>query len=187
MIPPKLQKGDPFGKVMTCWNMLIDHLNEIRLVAGSGISITRRPAGTILSAQSAAGGGGVSAAAAQTGPFAVELIYDDKGSATVTLYNSGNPSGETAGLVTIGSFMETVKKQTFAPKQGVVFLDITYNAEADKYTCSFALESKLPETRDEKRYIYRIAEISYDSSTKEYKSTQLHPVGDIDVRGRWVK
>lgn len=187
MIPPKLQKGDPFGKVMTCWNMLIDHLNEIRIVPGRGISITRRPGGTILSAQSSASGGGASAATEQTGPFAVELLYDDKGTAAVTLYNNGNPSGETAGLVTIGSFRESVKKQTFAPKQGVVFLDITYDSDADKYTCAFALESKLPETRDEKRYIYRIAEITYDSSTKEYKSTQLHPLGDIDIRGRWVK
>lgn len=188
MIPPRLQKGDPFGKLMNYWNMLIDHLYESRLVSGYGVSVSRRPAGTIVSISRARSGSGSGAMGlAPTGPFAVEILTDNSGKQTVTLHNSRAPDGETAGLVTIGSFRETVKKQTYSPKAGVLFLDVVYNSEKDSYSCSFALETRLPETKDEKRYIYRIAEITWNSEKKVYYSAQIHPVGDIEVKGRWVK
>ena len=60
MIPPRLRRGDPIGKLVDHWNMLIDHLNEIRIVAGSGISVTKMPAGTVIKAGSYRGTSGTS-------------------------------------------------------------------------------------------------------------------------------
>lgn len=48
MIPPRIRRGDPIGKLADYWNMLIDHLNESRLVPGRGVSISRMPAGTVI-------------------------------------------------------------------------------------------------------------------------------------------
>lgn len=48
MIPPRIRRGDPIGKLVDYWNMLIDHLNESRLVPGRGVSISRMPAGTVI-------------------------------------------------------------------------------------------------------------------------------------------
>lgn len=50
MIPPRIQRGDPIGKLVDYWNILIDHLNEIRLVSGKGISISKMPSGTVINA-----------------------------------------------------------------------------------------------------------------------------------------
>lgn len=48
MIPPRIQRGDPIGKLVGYWNVLIDHLHEIRLVPGRNVSISRMPAGTVI-------------------------------------------------------------------------------------------------------------------------------------------
>ena len=92
-----------------------------------------------------------------------------------------------AGLVTIGSFREEVPDQQWTPKTGVVFCDITYDDEAETYLVLFALEETLPQTEDEKRYLERIAEISYDADTATWTAAQIRPVGDLEVGGRWVK
>ena len=75
----------------------------------------------------------------------------------------------------------------WSPKNGVVILDITYDDEAEDYTATFSLEEQLPETKDEKRYILRIAEIFYNNDTESWTVAQMRPVGDIEVTGRWVK
>ena len=191
MIPPRLRRGDPIGKLVDHWNMLIDHLNEIRIVAGGGISVSKMPAGTVISARGKSGGStGSSAASFLAGPFAVSMLNTgsaDSPSWQVVLYNSAAPESKIAGMLTIGSYREEIQKQFFDPQEGVLFLDATYDENSEKYTCSFALEENIPDTGDEKRYIYRIGEISYDDNTKNYKTSQIHPFGDIDVLGRWVK
>ena len=55
MIPPKLHRGDPIGKLFNHWNMLIDYLHEIRLVSGSGISVSRKTAGTVINVKNISG------------------------------------------------------------------------------------------------------------------------------------
>ena len=72
-------------------------------------------------------------------------------------------------------------------KPGVVILDIVYDDDTEEYDVLFSLEDELPETTDEKRYILRIAEISYDEDTETWSAAQIRPVGDIEVTGRWVK
>lgn len=49
------------------------------------------------------------------------------------------------------------------------------------------LQETLPQTEDEKRYLERIAEVTYDTDQKTYSVAQIRAVGDIEVLGRWVK
>lgn len=187
MLPRKLLKGDKFAVLYDLWNQLIDHLHETRPVAGTGIRIQRLPAGTVISAAGSSGRGGSGIAAADDeGPFAVTIENPDENSWMVKLHNTASESG-IAGMLTIGSRRMQISDQEWEPKNGVVILDITYDDETEDYTVTFSLEEQLPETKDEKRYILRIAEISYNSDTESWTAAQIHPVGDIEVLGRWVK
>ena len=187
MLPRKLLKNDKFIVLYDLWNQLIDHLHETRPVAGTGIRIQRLPAGTVISAAGSSGRGGSGIAAADDeGPFAVTIENPDENSWTVKLHNTASESG-VAGMLTIGSRRKQIADQEWPPKAGVVILDITYDDEAEDYTTTFSLEETLPETNDEKRYILRIAEISYNSDTESWTAAQIHPVGDIEVLGRWIK
>lgn len=191
MIPPRLRRGDPIGKLVDYWNMLIDHLNEIRLVPGNGISVSRMPAGTIIKALGTGNtNAGTSVIQNSSGPFAVVVknIGDEANSQmAAVLCNSANEKSETAGLLTVGSYRELIPVQNFSLISGTLFLDILYDDEKEKYICKFSLQKSLPETADEKRYIYRISEIQYNEETKSYTAHQIHPCGDIEVVGRWVK
>ena len=90
-------------------------------------------------------------------------------------------------MVTIGSYRETVQDRKWDARQGVVYLDITCDGTTGEYSVIFALEEKIPETTGQKRFVLRIAEIAYDAETELYTASQVHPCGDIEVLGRWVK
>lgn len=192
MLPRKLLRNDKFIVLYDLWNQLIDHLQSSRPVAGAGIKIQRLSAGTVFSASTGKSGGGTGGVTelGNKGPFAVTIESADKGkensNKVVKLHNSASKSG-VAGMVTIGSWRKEIADQEWSPQKGVVILDVTYNDGSEDYTATFSLEEKLPDTKDEKRYILRIAEISYDSDTKKWSAAQIHPVGDIEVTGRWVK
>ncbi len=191
MLPRKLLKGDKFAVLYDLWNQLIDHLQGIRPVAGTGIRIQRLPAGTVISAARSSGKGGSGVTVeGDEGPFAVTIEdlneNSDQPHWTVRLHNTASDSG-IAGMLTIGSRRMQISNQEWTPKAGVVILDITYDDAAEDYTATFSLEEKLPETKDEKRYILRIAEITYDKDTESWSAAQILPVGDIEVTGRWVK
>lgn len=192
MLPRKLLKGDKFAVLYDLWNQLIDHLQSSRPVAGTGIRIQRLPAGTVFSTARSSGKSGSSMTVddGDEGPFAVTIEdLNENGNQpnwTVRLHNSASESG-VAGMLTIGSRRMQISDQEWQPKTGVVILDITYDDEAEDYIATFSLEEQLPETKDEKRYILRIAEISYDGDTESWSAAQMHPVGDIEVAGRWVK
>ena len=188
MIPRKLLRGDKFTSLYDLWNQLIDHLYEIRLFAGSGIQLQRLPAGMRISASIGGGGGsGSSGSFGTTGPFAVTIEGSaDSRNEMIKMHNSAS-DGEIAGLVTIGSSRFEIPNQQWEPAEGVVFCDITCDAESGEYQVLFSLERKLPETQDEKRYILRLAEVTYDRELKRYDVAQVRAVGDIEVLGRWVK
>lgn len=192
MLPRKLLKNDKFIVLYDLWNQLIDHLQSCRPVAGAGIRIQRLPAGTVFSASAGSSGGGAAGvtAAGDEGPFAVTIEPVDEEQENpglvVRLHNTASESG-VAGMLTIGSRRKQIADQEWSPKAGTVILDITYDDEAEDYTATFSLEETLPETKDEKRYILRIAEISYNNDTESWSAAQIHPVGDIEVLGRWVK
>ncbi len=192
MLPRKLLKGDKFAVLYDLWNQLIDHLQSSRPVAGTGIRIQRLPAGTVFSTARSSGKSGSSMTVddGDEGPFAVTIEdLNENGNQpnwTVRLHNSASESG-VAGMLTIGSQRMQISDQEWSPKNGVVILDITYDDEAEDYTATFSLEEQLPETKDEKRYILRIAEIFYNNDTESWTVAQMRPVGDIEVTGRWVK
>lgn len=187
MLPNKLQHGDSFARMFDLYNQLIDHLRETRLVAGPGVSISRLPSGTVINAgRKSSAPAPAPAAADQGGPFAVEIV--DLGNSSgqrVVLCNSDSHSG-IAGVVYAGSHRETVSDMEWQPRAGVLFLDVTYNEKADDYVIEFKLESELPDSAL-RRYVLRIAEITYDSETKTYSAHQVRSCGDIEITGRWVK
>ena len=68
-----------------------------------------------------------------------------------------------------------------------MYLEITYDPETEEYDIIFDLEDELPETEDERRYILRIAEITYDEGSDTWTAHQIRDYGDIEVTGRWVR
>lgn len=191
MLPRKLLRGDKFVVLYDLWNELIDHLQSMRPVAGNGITLQRLSAGTVISTVRTSGksAAGVSTESDE-GPFAVTIENVNEGGDQpewrVKLHNTASESG-VAGMVTIGSRRMQIEDQVWEPKPGVVILDIVYDDDTEEYDVLFSLEDELPETTDEKRYILRIAEISYDEDTETWSAAQIRPVGDIEVTGRWVK
>ena len=154
---------------------------------GDGSTILRSAAGS-LRAVTGEGGDGNGEVSNDGGPFAVEVYNagsDGSPEWRIRLFNSKSESGN-AGLVTVGSYREMIPDQEWHAKQGVVYLDITVN-DAGEYAVVFDLQPRIPETRDEKRYVLRIAEIIYDVETKLFAASQTRPYGDIEVAGRWVK
>ena len=145
------------------------------------------PAGMRFSATAGGGSSGSGGSFGDLGPFAVTLEENaETKKQTVKMHNSAS-DGEIAGLVTIGSSRFEIKNQEWAPAAGIVFCDITCNAESGEYQVLFSLAEKLPETTDEKRYILRLAEVTCDKDQKTYSVAQIRAVGDIEVLGRWVK
>lgn len=195
MLPGKLNGGN-FVALIKAWrdmwnSQVLDHLLASRIVAGSGITVQRLPAGTVISAIRRSGGGGAAAVIHDdAGPFAVTIEIKDGSTPEqteyeVVLHNTASESG-IAGLVTVGSYREEIEDQQWRPQEGVVYLDITWDDDTEDYTVIFELESGLPDTADEKRYILRIAEITYDSETDTWSAAQIRPPGDIEVLNRWV-
>lgn len=74
MIPPRIKHGDPIGKLVDYWNILIDHLNETRLVSGRGINISKMPAGTIISTHIKATSGQTGGTVGYNGYFAIKPL-----------------------------------------------------------------------------------------------------------------
>lgn len=197
MLPGKLDGGNFISLIkrwQTMWNnVLLEHLQSMRLVAGHGIRIQKLASGTVISAERAGAASAGSAASMETdgGPFAVtaELTTDDDSgdlSWIIRLHNSNSNSGQ-AGMVTIGRYRKVISDQEWDAQAGVVYLDVTYNDEDDAYTVIFDLEDELPDTEDEKRFILRIAEILHDTENDTYTVSQIQPFGDIEILGRWVK
>lgn len=190
MIPQKLKRGDRFALIFDRWNKLVDYLHEIRLVPGRGINIARLPSGIVISSSTAPSGrGGSVAADVARGPFGVTVEDDGDGVEPAWKVRLRNTAGSSrfAGMVTIGSHRRLCDVQTWDAREGVVYMDITCDDESDGYRIVFALEDELPATADERRFVLRIADIAYDSEADIYTATQVRPVGDIEVLGRWVK
>ena len=115
MIPPRIKRGEPVGKLVDYWNALIDHLNEIRLVPGQGVSISKMPAGTVINVLNyvkTAVSGQVSnpiKATEYEGYFCVSPLDRDEDDKTkqqlkVRVYDSGNKlSDNWAGYAIINS------------------------------------------------------------------------------------
>ncbi len=194
MLPGKLEDGNFISMIRKwseMWNgQLLDHLQSMRLIAGNGIRLRYYSNGTMIEAENPSG---VGAAPVRTeedaGPFAVEVYNagsDESPEWRVRLFNSDSRSGK-AGLVTVGSYREMIEDLDWDAEPGVVYLDITYDPETEKYNVIFDLEDELPETGDEQRYILRIGEITYDEETETYTAHQIRDYGDIEVLGRWVK
>lgn len=173
------------------WNQLIDYLHETRLIPGTGVRISKMPAGSVISAMPTSSGiGSPTVDDDARGPFAVTIEdngTDETPAWKVKLHNTASSTSTGAGMVTIGSHRRLYDVQTWDARSGVVYLDITYDEESEDYTVLFALENELPATADEKRFVLRIADIAYDSDADRYTATQVRPVGDIEVLGRWVK
>ena len=187
MLPPKLTHGDNLANLFEKFNRMIDYLRAVRLVAGSGIRINKHPAGITIENTATATGSGVSTPAGDKGgPFAVEIAeLGNPSGPRVVLCNSDSRSG-IAGVVRVGSHLATVRDMDWQPQAGVLFLDVTYDENTEKYVIEFKLEPTLPDTAI-RRYILRIGEITYNSETETYSAHQARNCGDIEITDRWVK
>ena len=192
MFPMKLKRDETYSVLLERYNQLVDYLNEIRLVAGPGISISRMPAGITLSADVRPVASGTAFQPDSSGgPFAVTIEDNSEAGADepdriIRLHNSKSETG-TAGMITIGSYREMIEDREWELQEGTVYLDITYDPETEEYDIIFDLEAELPDTEDPKRFILRIAEIICDAETETWEAHQIRDYGDIEVPGRWVR
>lgn len=156
---------------------------------GDGSTILQDPAGSLRLVGGGDGDGSSSPSSEDSGPFAAEVYNAGTGETPewrVRLFNSKSASG-TAGIVIIGSYRKTVEDMDWPAQTGMLYLDITYDSETREYKVLFDLEDALPETGDERRYILRIAEITYDEQSDSYTAHQIREYTDVEISGRWVK
>jgi len=185
MIPNKLQHGDSTARLFDLWNQLIDYLLETRLVAGSGISINKHPAGTTIESTATATGGGQSAPAAH--PFDAEIINkgtEENPQYYVRIYNSALPDSPYAGNVIVNDWSISVP---------VTELKITSEGNYwIRMTVDYTQGSNPP-------YTVTLALIPYGSYPPIGYTTWQHQIGsgnaesvtsnvtgNIEVTGRWV-
>ena len=118
MIPPKLKRGDPTGKIFDLWNMLIDHLNGDRLVPGCGIRLTRMPSGVVISAKNAVVSSGGDTA--YTGYLCATYVAKEKKLGVICGFD---PKAEIAGYCWVNGKIFSVTKNVKIPaKEGVLML-----------------------------------------------------------------
>ena len=155
---------------------------------GDGKTILQDAGGSLRAIGSNEGDGN-GQSVADSGPFAVEIFNEGTAGSPrwrIRLYNSQSDSG-IAGLLTIGSYREEIEDQEWEAQEGVVYLEVTYDPDTEEYQVVFDIESGIPETEEERRYILRIAEITYDEETDMYTAHQIRRCGDIEILGRWVQ
>ena len=186
MIPPKLRHGDNLSNLFEKFNTVIDYLREIRLVAGNGIRINRRPAGTTIESTATATGG-TPAAPPQGHPFDAELI--NKGTEGnpnyyVRIFNSALPDSPYAGIVYFGDWDIYVNAAELAvnTQNGFfVALTVTYTETGSPpFQSEFSLVpygSSL--TPSETQFITYVAEGKLPDVASRQKT-------DISIERRWV-
>ena len=186
MIPQKLTHGDNLGNLFEKFNRVIDYLREIRLVAGNGIRINRRPAGTMIES-TATGSGGAPSAVGSGHPFDAEII--NKGTEESPLYyvkifNSGFPDSPYAGIVYVGDWavsIESAEVPVTTADGFFVDLNVTYTGTGTiPFTSGFSLrEYGTQPEGSETEFATTIAE----GKLPNVASRQMT---DISIERRWV-
>ena len=121
-----------------------------------------------------------------TGPFDSRLWKDaTTGNWLLRCYDSSSPNSQVAGYWYI--YLHSVACQTFTiSSAGVLFLDIAYNPTTG-YTEAVKYDSVSPTIRQsDRRFVYILATVSYDSSGNRYVLHKKHTPGNITVTGRWL-
>lgn len=180
-IPEKLLINDPFKKIFNLWNNLIDYLHSAKLIAGNGIKLDCRSSGTIISLAAVNSSHGRSESGSfYNGPFS--LLQKEK---MLYCYNGQDINASYAGLTTIGSFKYYVPTFQIPIAKGVVYLEIIYSDDTQKYEISLQLADDIPEDDDVHRYCLRIGEVK--EQNEFFSISQIWQYGDVEIRGRYVE
>ena len=112
------------------------------------------------------------------GAFAVEVI----GGTSARIFNAGNPSGEYAGEIVVGTSHHNMPAGTVQITQGTVsevYLTVYYDTGTSAMVYAFA--TTLSESVTGAQGWYRkLAVVSAAGSV-----TQVHFGGDVEIAGRW--
>ena len=125
------------------------------------------------------------------GAFDVDIKYVEETESDNTVvnpyilvYDSSANNQTYAGYVYSGTKSWHLPSATLNPMPGVVYLDINYELN----TRTLAIASALPSlTTYDRRWVYALANVTYNSSKNLYSVHRLNQPGNIIVSGRWVE
>ena len=99
----------------------------------------------------------------------------------VLVYNSSG--GNFAGYVYSGSHSYFMNYARLTPMVGVVYLDVNYALD----TRTISIAASLPSlSMSDRRWVYALANVIYNSSQRLYYVQRLNQPGNITVFGRWM-
>ena len=101
----------------------------------------------------------------------------------ILVYDSSANNQSYAGYVYSGTSAWHIPAATLNPMAGVVYVDINYELN----TRTIAIASSLPSlTTTDRRWVYALANVTYNSSKNLYSVQRFNLPGNINVSGRWV-
>lgn len=101
----------------------------------------------------------------------------------VLVYDSAGNNYSFAGHVYSGSHSYSISGARLTPMVGVVYLDVNYALN----TRTISIAASLPSlSMSDRRWVYALANVRYNSSQRLYYVQRLNQPGNITVSGRWV-
>lgn len=101
----------------------------------------------------------------------------------VLVYDSAGNNYSFAGYVYSGSHSYSISGARLTPMVGVVYLDVNYALD----TRTISIAASLPSlSMSDRRWVYALANVRYNSSQRLYYVQRLNQPGNITVSGRWV-
>ena len=196
MLPSKIQRGESFSRLFDLWNQLIDYLHETRLVAGSGISISKQSAGTVIHAarQPSVSGSTAAGGTDNYGPFDVENI--NKGTVgrpdwRVIVHNSFDEYNTgIAGYVTIGSRLIQIEDKIFDNSSmfvhgNYIYMDVIYDPD-EGFSAELRSAENIGLQVDDRECIIPIAYCYGPGGTAKWNITMHRRCDNIEITGRWL-
>ena len=185
MITPRLESGENLFEVLReKFNALADAVDRLDKLASASplLDVIDTGEGKLIrwNGPDPEPGGATSEpeASGYAGAFAVELV----GGTSARIFNAGDPNGEYAGEIVVGTTHHNMPAGTVQITQGEpsdVYLTVHYNTGISALVYAFATTLSASVTGAQGWY-RKLAVVSAAGTV-----TQVHFGGDVEIAGRW--